>query len=64
MTPRRFSQGSAYQFQNQALLTQALTHRSLGPDNNQRLEYLGDSILGFVIAEALFVRFRRLWKGI
>ena len=46
-----------YHFNNQALLTRALTHRSCGEENNERLEYLGDSILGFVIAEGLFERF-------
>ena len=61
--PASFQSRLGYQFQNQALLTQALTHRSLGPDNNQRLEYLGDSILGFVIAEALFVRFPEVMEG-
>jgi len=39
------------------LLRQALTHRSAGTGNNERLEYLGDALLGFVIAEALWERF-------
>ena len=34
-----------------ALIEQALTHRSAGPVNNERLEFLGDALLGFVIAE-------------
>jgi len=46
-----------HQFRNRELLEQALTHRSAAPQNNERLEYLGDAILGFVIAEALFERF-------
>jgi ribonuclease III len=41
-------------FHNKAFLTSALTHRSLGKDNNERLEYLGDSLLGFIIAEILY----------
>lgn len=45
----------AYTFDNESLLTEALTHRSAGSNNNERLEFLGDSILNFVIAEALFV---------
>ncbi len=39
------------------MLEQALTHRSLGNNNNERLEYLGDAILGFVIAEYLYNNF-------
>ena len=52
-----------YSFTDQALLIRALTHRSHGRSNNERLEYLGDSILGFVIAEALFVRFPNAPEG-
>jgi ribonuclease-3 len=44
-------------FNEPALLEQALTHRSAGAKNNERLEYLGDAILSFVIAEELFKRF-------
>lgn len=43
-----------YAFQNIRLLEQALTHRSFGPVHNERLEYLGDSILGMVIARRLY----------
>jgi ribonuclease-3 len=39
------------------LLEQALTHRSTGPVNNERLEFLGDALLGLVIAEVLWQRF-------
>jgi len=39
------------------LLKRALTHRSAGSDNNERLEFLGDALLGFVIAEELARRF-------
>ncbi|GAW84869.1 ribonuclease III [Bathymodiolus platifrons methanotrophic gill symbiont] len=42
----------------------ALTHRSMGAKNNERLEFLGDSILGFVIAEALFERFPKASEGV
>lgn len=50
-------------FQHEALLTQSLTHRSVGAVNNERLEYLGDAILSFVIAEALFQQFPKVKEG-
>ena len=53
----RLSKRLDYSFTNQNLLIQALTHRSAKGAHNERLEYLGDSILGFVIAEELFLRF-------
>ena len=43
-----------YQFNNEAFLTRSLTHRSHGQSNNERLEFLGDSILNFTIASLLF----------
>ncbi len=43
-----------YDFLDQTLIDKALTHRSAGGTNNERMEFLGDSILGFVIADALF----------
>ncbi|CEG57419.1 ribonuclease III [Legionella fallonii] len=46
-----------YQFNNLAYLKQALTHCSVGSDNYERLEFLGDSILSFVIANELYHRF-------
>ncbi|MGL5741515.1 MAG: ribonuclease III [Legionella sp.] len=46
-----------YQFKNLAYLKQALTHCSVGSDNYERFEFLGDSILSFVIANELFHRF-------
>lgn len=44
-------------FKDAKLLATALTHRSAGGQHNERLEYLGDALLGFIIAEALYVRF-------
>ncbi|MBX2867157.1 MAG: ribonuclease III [Acidiferrobacterales bacterium] len=52
-----------YRFSDQELLNRALTHRSYRRSNNERLEYLGDSILGFVIAETLFHQFPRASEG-
>ena len=46
-----------------ALLARALTHRSHGSDNNERLEYLGDAVLSFLVAEMLFLRFPDASEG-
>ena len=43
-----------YQFRNPALLRQALTHPSMGRKDNQRLEFLGDAVLQFVMSELLY----------
>jgi len=45
------------------LLEQALTHRSIGNNNNERLEYLGDAILGFVIADIIYQKFPEASEG-
>lgn len=52
-----------YSFQNSQLLELALTHRSLGHQNNERLEFLGDSIVNWVIAEYLFQQFAKASEG-
>nr|WP_286196287.1 MULTISPECIES: ribonuclease III [Gammaproteobacteria] len=52
-----------HEFSNQSLLALALTHRSFGSRNNERLEFLGDSIVNFVIAEALYERFPDAKEG-
>lgn len=52
-----------YQFSDHSLLEQALTHRSMGSANNERLEFLGDAILGAVIAAELFQRFPKSSEG-
>jgi len=52
-----------YQFADTALLDLALTHRSQGARNNERLEFLGDSILNFVVGAALFRRFPEAREG-
>jgi len=44
-----------YTFKDHTLLIRALTHRSKTKKNYERLEFLGDSILGFVIAELLYL---------
>lgn len=52
-----------HRFGDPGLVTRALTHRSCGAKNNERLEFLGDSVLGVVIAATLFDRFPRLSEG-
>lgn len=51
------------EFIDHALLAQALTHRSAGGHNNERLEFLGDAVLGSVIAAELFQRFPKAREG-
>jgi len=52
-----------YTFQDAGLLQQALTHRSHSSLHNERLEFLGDSILNCVVASILYERFNSLDKG-
>ena len=49
-----FEQRLGYAFQERRLLREALTHKSAGADNWERLEFLGDAVLGFVVARLLF----------
>ena len=51
-------------FNNPQLFTMALTHRSASSNNNERLEFLGDSILGFVIAQKLYELFPDASEGV
>lgn len=55
--------GIDYRFGEPRLLEEALTHRSAGSSNNERLEFLGDSILGMVISTRLFKRFPKASEG-
>ncbi|MDX7989128.1 ribonuclease III [Xenorhabdus sp. 12] len=59
----RLQRKLGYTFTQQDLLLQALTHRSASSKHNERLEFLGDSILSFVIANALYHRFPRVDEG-
>lgn len=43
-----------YQFSDSGLLTRALTHKSASPDNNERLEFLGDAVLDLTISQKLY----------
>ncbi len=50
-------------FNDSALLQQSLTHRSFGANHNERLEFLGDSILNCIITQQLFEQFPELREG-
>jgi len=52
-----------HNFAQQALLEEALTHRSFGQPHNERLEFLGDSVLGFVVSDILYRRFPTAREG-
>lgn len=52
-----------YEFKNVDLINEAITHRSFNGRNNERLEFLGDGILNFIIAEQLFQLFPTLKEG-
>jgi ribonuclease-3 len=52
-----------YTFKDNALLQEALTHRSAGSRNNERLEFLGDAVLGMLVAEELYKRFPDASEG-
>ncbi|MCB6182253.1 ribonuclease III [Leeia sp. TBRC 13508] len=52
-----------YQFKKQSLLRQALTHRSYGIPHNERLEFLGDSVLSLSLSALLYDRFPLLSEG-
>jgi ribonuclease-3 len=52
-----------YTFHKPILLQRALTHRSRGGDNNERLEFLGDSVLGFTVSGYLYQHYPDLTEG-
>jgi ribonuclease-3 len=60
---KKLQQKINYTFKDASLLKQALTHRSFGKNNNERLEFLGDSILGLVISAELYKRFLHIDEG-
>ena len=59
----RLQRTLGYEFADNSLLALALTHRSAGNRNNERLEFLGDSILNHIIAEALYQKFPQAREG-
>jgi ribonuclease-3 len=52
-----------YSFRDVNLLQRAMTHRSFGADHNERLEFLGDSVLNLVVAHLLFDRLANMPEG-
>jgi len=52
-----------HSFADPALLVRAVTHRSFAADHNERLEFLGDSVLNLAVADLLFQRLRDLPEG-
>lgn len=67
MNLSNFENSIGYSFKNKDLLREALTHTSYAYANkvksNERLEYLGDSILEFIISEYLFLEYKKLSEG-
>ena len=65
MTPvlQALQQRLGYRFANERLLERALTHRSFSSDHNERLEFLGDSVLSLAVSGLLFERLDRLSEG-
>jgi ribonuclease III len=61
--PQRLSRQLGHAFADPQLLDDALTHRSAQARHNERLEFLGDAVLGFLIAEALWRRFPEATEG-
>ena len=59
----RLQRRIGYQFKDPELLLLAVTHRSFGNQNNERLEFLGDSLVNMIIAEHLYHHFERAREG-
>jgi ribonuclease-3 len=58
-----FSSAIGYRFGNPDLLRRALTHRSYGAEHNERLEFLGDSVVNCAVALQLYRKFPALAEG-
>jgi len=61
--PSKLEKAIDYKFRDETLLETALSHRSIGQGNNERLEYLGDAALGFIIADEIFRKFPQATEG-
>ena len=60
---QQLQQRIQYQFSDLELLKLALSHRSMGSNNNERLEFLGDAVLGLVVADFLHQQFDQVKEG-
>jgi len=60
---RDINRSLGYQFSDERLLESALTHRSAATHHNERLEFLGDAILSFIITKALFIHYPQAREG-
>lgn len=60
---RALQQRLQHEFADVSLLTQAVTHRSFSADHNERLEFLGDSVLGLSVSHLLYQRLSSLPEG-
>lgn len=67
MKLEEFEKNIGYNFKNKELLKKALTHTSYAHDNkvesNEKLEFLGDSILEFITSEYLYKNYQKLREG-
>ncbi len=63
MISSAFNDRLGYAFRSPSLLTQALTHRSFGESQNERLEFVGDAVLNCAIAAVLYERFPQIPEG-
>ena len=63
MTPEVLCRQIGYRFHKPELLRQALTHRSQGSPNNERLEFLGDSVLNCITATRLYHLYGKVAEG-
>ncbi|NUU00295.1 ribonuclease III [Herbaspirillum robiniae] len=63
MDPQLLQQRLGHTFKDASLLQQALTHRSHSALHNERLEFLGDSVLNCVVASLLFERYEKIDEG-
>lgn len=59
----QFQKRLKIEFSDLSLLELALTHRSVGKKNNERLEFFGDAVLGFIISEKLFKMYPNVKEG-
>ncbi len=60
---QRLERKLCYKYKDINILHHALTHRSVGAKNNERLEFLGDSLVNFIIADILFHQFKKISEG-